>query len=75
MAGYIFIDREDEGGQMRSRMRRNMRMGGYRSYGGNTSMRDEYKRGYETGYRHGVEDWEDEDESYRRRRDSMGRYV
>jgi hypothetical protein len=50
-------------------------MGGYHSYGGNTSMRDEYKRGYETGYRHGVEDWEDEDESYRRRRDSMGRYA
>jgi hypothetical protein len=33
----------------------------------------EYERGYRTGYREATEDWE-EDEHYRRRRDSLGRY-
>lgn len=32
---WIFVDKESEGGeQMRSQMRRSMRSGSYRSYGG-----------------------------------------
>lgn len=75
---WIFVDKESEGGQsgMRSQMRNNMRRGGYRMYGG--SMRDggSYRDGYKDGYEHGWKDSEDEsDESYRRGRDSMGRYM
>ena len=73
--GYIFVDKDNEGGsqQMRQQMRRNMRGGNYspmmRSGGG-------YEHGYRMGYKHGWEDSEDEmDEmEYRRQRDSRGRY-
>lgn len=76
MSGWIFVDKDSDS-QMRQNMRSRMRGGNYRSYGASsTSMRDEeYRRGYETGYRHGVEDWEDDDMEYRRRRDSRGRYA
>lgn len=78
--GYIFVDRESEGGgkeKMRQQMRRNMRGGGYR--GGNSGSGN-YRDGYRQGYKHGWEDkedeWmEDEDMEYRRRRDSRGRYM
>lgn len=73
---WIFVDKEGEEGQssMRQQMRRNMRRG-YRYDGSGAMMREgEYERGYRTGYRHGVEDWEDDDEQYRRR-DSRGRYM
>ena len=70
---YIFIDREGESG-LRQEMRRSMR-GGYRHDGYSPMMRGgEYERGYRTGYREATEDWE-EDENYRRRRDSLGRYM
>ena len=74
--GWIFVDKESEGGisQMRSQMRRNMR-GGYHTYGG-SNMRDEYEQGYREGYKHGWEDSEDETEdNYRRGRDSRGRFT
>lgn len=79
--GYIFVDRENEGGgmeKMRQQMRRNMRGGGYR--GGSNSGSGNYRDGYRQGYKHGWEDKEDEwmedDEiDYRRRRDSRGRYM
>lgn len=74
----IFIDKDSEGGDMRQQMRRSMRSG-YR-YGGHTPYMhhsdEEYKRGYEMGYRHAWQDKEDDDEvEYRRRRDSRGRFV
>ena len=75
--GYIFVDREGEG-EMRSQMRRNMRGGNYRNYGGSSAMmRDDMNEHYRRGYRHGWEDGQDDmdEEHYRRRRDSMGRYV
>ena len=79
--GYIFVDRENEGGgmeKMRQRMRRNMRGGGYR--GGSNSGSGNYHDGYRQGYKHGWEDhedeWIDDDEvMYRRRRDSRGRFI
>lgn len=80
--GYIFVDKESEGGgmeKMRQQMRRNMRNGGgYR--GGNSGGSGNYRDGYRQGYKHGWEDKEDEwmedDEmEYRRRRDSRGRYM
>lgn len=80
--GYIFVDRESEGGgmeKMRQQMRRNMRSGGgYR--GGNSGGSGNYRDGYRQGYKHGWEDkedeWMDDDEmEYRRRRDSRGRYM
>ena len=78
--GYIFVDREGEGdsqSQMRSQMRRNMRSGYYR-HDGDMYMRGNYKEnyneGYETGYRHGWQD-ADEEDMYRRSRDSRGRYM
>lgn len=77
MGGWIFVDKDKESqGQMRQEMRRNMR-GGYR-YDGDMSMRGgSYHDGYRQGYKHGWEDSEDDmDEmEYRRRRDSMGRYM
>ena len=73
MGGYIFIDRDGDEG-LRHEMRRSMR-GGYRHDGYSPMMRGgEYERGYRTGYREATEDWE-EDENYRRRRDSSGRYM
>lgn len=79
--GYIFVDRENEGGgmeKMRQQMRRNMRGGGY--HGGSNSGSGNYRDGYRQGYKHGWEDhedeWMDDDEvMYRRRRDSRGRYM
>lgn len=79
--GYIFVDRESEGGgmeKMRQQMRRNMRNGG--GYRGGNSGSGNYRDGYRQGYKHGWEDKEDEwmedDEiEYRRRRDSRGRYM
>jgi hypothetical protein len=42
-------------------------------------MRGDYSEGYRMGYKHGWEDkedeWMDEDEHYRRRRDSRGRFI
>ena len=75
MAGYIIINRDEDGMEnARSHMRRMMR-GGYRREGAMPYMRHEgygHDKMYEMGFRHG---WEDaEDEHYRRRRDSMGRY-
>ena len=69
---WIFVDKEGEGGEMRSQMRRNMR-GGYRHNVGDVGS--EYERGYRRGYKHGWEDMEDDDMEYRRRRDSRGRFV
>lgn len=79
--GYIFVDRENEGGgmeKMRQQMRRNMRGGGYR--GGSNDGSGNYRDGYRQGYKHGWEDredeWMDDDEvMYRRRRDSRGRFM
>ncbi len=76
---YVIINRdEDDMMGLRSQMRRNYRGGEYRNYGGSSammrndgSMREHY---YKMGYRHAMEDMED-DEQYRRQRDSRGRYV
>ena len=78
MSGWIFVDKDKESeGQMRQQMRRTMR-GGYR-YDGDGMMRGDgsYHDGYRQGYKHGWEDSEDDmdDEMYRRRRDSLGRYM
>lgn len=73
---WIFVDKDKESqGQMRDNMRRSMRSGGgyYRDYGG-MNMRDNYEQGYREGYKHGWEDSEEE-EGYRRTRDSRGRYM
>ena len=76
---WIFVDKEKGGeSEMRQQMRRNMRGGSYRSYGGGEhTMRDNYDEGYRQGYRHGWEDMEDESEEmrYRRSRDSRGRFM
>ena len=73
MAGYIFIDREDDMGGMRTEMHRRYRGGNYRNYGGSSSnMREHY---YKKGYEHAMEDMEDEEMEMRRRRDSLGRYM
>ena len=74
--GYIFVDRESDGGQMRQQMRRSMR-GGYRHDGYSPMMRGgDYEQGYRMGYKHGWEDSEnDMDEEFRRSRDSRGRFV
>ena len=75
---WIFVDKEKGGeeNEMRQKMRRNMRDGRMRYMGG-SSMRDgNYSEGYRQGYKHGWEDHEDEeDENYRRARDSRGRYI
>lgn len=73
---WIFVDKEKGSeGEMRQQMRRNMRDGRMRYMGG-SSMRDNYGEGYRQGYKHGWEDHEDEeDENYRRARDSRGRYI
>ena len=74
MGGYIFIDREGDEG-LRHEMRRSMRSGSYRHDGYSPMMRGgEYERGYRTGYREATEDWE-EDEHYRRRRNSRGEFI
>ena len=76
--GYIFVDREGDGGnKMRQQMRRSMR-GGYRHDDTMPMMRGDgsYEHGYRMGYKHGWEDSEDDmDEEFRRSRDSRGRFV
>lgn len=71
--GWIFVDKEssESKGQMRSNMRDRMRGGRFNEV---ASMRDNYEQGYREGYKHGWEDSEDE-EGYRRTRDSRGRYM
>ena len=72
---WIFVDKEKGGdGEMRQQMRRNMRGGGYRHYGGTS---ENYRDGYRQGYKHGWEDHEDEmdDGEYRRSRDARGRFI
>lgn len=72
---YIFVDRENESGEMRQQMRRSMR-GNY--HYGYPMMRggSESEHAYRQGYRHGWEDKEDEHEQeYRRARDSRGRFI
>lgn len=75
MAGWIFVDKDEEGGteKMRSQMRRNMRGGNYRS--GGSSGGGSYREGYKQGYKHGWEDKEnefDEEEGFRRQQGSRG---
>ena len=74
--GYLIFntDRDDEMQSVRHDMRRMMRGGNYRNYGGSSaSMREHY---YRIGYRDSREDMEDEqEEMYRRQRDSRGRYI
>ena len=79
--GYIILntDRDDEMEGLRSHMRRSMRGGAYRNIGGSSVMMREHdgnmrEHYYKMGYRHAVEDMED-DEQYRRQRDSSGRYM
>ena len=74
--GYIFVDKESEGGgKMRQQMRRSMR-GGYRHDSYSPMMRGgDYEQGYRMGYKHGWEDSEDDEMEMRRARDSRGRYV
>ena len=74
--GWIFVDKEKGGEEMRQQMRRSMR-DGYRHEGYSPMMRggDNYEHGYRMGYKHGWEDSEDDDMEYRRSRDSRGRYV
>lgn len=73
MAGYIFIDRDDEMDGLRSQMRRNYRRGSYRNYGGSSaSMREHY---YKKGYEHAMEDMEDDDMEMRRHRNSRGEFM
>lgn len=59
---------------LRSQMRRSYRGGNYRNYGGSSAtMREHY---YKKGYEHAIEDMADEEEEmYRRQRDSRGRYI
>ena len=74
--GYLIFntDREDEMSRLRHEMRRSYRGGNYRNYGGSSaSMREHY---YRMGYQDSREDMEDEqEEMYRRQRDSRGRYI
>lgn len=73
--GYLIFntDRDDEMEGLRSHMRRSYRGGNYRYGGSNPSMREHY---YRMGYRDSREDMEDEqEEMYRRQRDSRGRYA
>ena len=75
---WIFVDRENEGSkeQMRSDMRRHMRGGSYRSggYRMGGDYREDYNSGYKAGYEHGWQDHAEDEEDYRRSRDSYGRY-
>lgn len=71
--GYIIINRdEEEMGGLRQNMRRTMMRGGSSAMMRHHEGYDNDKM-YETGFRHG---WEDaEEEHYRRMRDSRGRYM
>ena len=78
--GWIFIDKESDGGsgQIRQHMRRSMRSG---NYGGSSAMMrgggESWEHGYRMGYKHGWEDHDDdwEEMEMRRARDSRGRFV
>ena len=88
---YIFIDRDGEQGggqsQMRQQMRSQMRSYRYgnRNYSGYRMHDDGYRHpdgksfedGYRQGYKDGYEDseYDDDEERYRRERDSRGRYM
>jgi hypothetical protein len=71
----IVDDKHSDDGYRREEMYR--RMGGYRMHDG-VRMGDyrdnEYDEGYRTGYQHGFKDHEQE-EGWRRMRDSRGRYM
>lgn len=74
--GYIILntDRDDEMNRLRTNMRHSMIHGGTMPMmrGGDKTAEHYYKM----GYRHAVEDWEDENEEhYRRMRDARGRFV
>lgn len=78
---YIIVDdKHKDDGYRREEMYR--RMGGYRGDGyrmtGGVRMGDyresEYDEGYRTGYEHGYRDRE-QDEDFRRMRDSHGRFM
>ena len=75
MAGWIFVDKEKDGGEMRQQMRRSMRSGS--RYDGYSPMmhEDKWEHGYRMGYKHGWEDSEDEEMEMRRSRDSRGRFI
>lgn len=80
--GYIIINDDKDMDGMRSNMRRSMRGGGnYRHYGTTPTMHHgsddkSWEHGYRMGYKHGWEDSEEEeDEHYRRARDSRGRFI
>lgn len=70
--GWIFVDKDSEGGNMRSQMHSQMR-GGYRMYGGSGNYRDGYREGYEHGYKDSEDD--SMEDGYRRMRDSRGRFM
>ena len=72
---FIIIDKESKE-QMRSNMHEEMRHG-YRK-GGSYREKGSYHEGYRHGYREGYEDCEDDwndEENYRRQRDSRGRFM
>jgi hypothetical protein len=75
--GYIFVDREGDGGNIRHQMRRSMRT--TNRHDGTMPMMnggEGWEQGYRMGYKHGWEDSEnDMDEEFRRSRDSRGRFV
>ena len=71
----IVDDKHKDDGYRREEMYR--RMGGYRMHDGIRmgEYRDnEYDEGYRTGYEHGFKDHE-QDENWRRMRDSRGRFM
>lgn len=78
--GWIFVDRESEGGSsnLRSQMRNNMRRG-YRVFGGGPYRGSDgsYRDGYKDGYEHGWKDSQDDmsEENFRRERNSIGQYM
>lgn len=74
MAGYIILNDDKDMGTMRENMRRTyMRHEGTMPMMRHHDGEKSWEEGYRMGYKHATEDWEDE--QYRRRRDSMGRYV
>jgi hypothetical protein len=72
----IVDDKHADDGYRREEMYRRMNGGyrndGYRMHEG--SKEKEYDEGYRTGYEHGYKDHE-QDENWRRMRDSRGRYM
>jgi len=72
----IVDDKHTDDGYRREEMYRRMNGGyrndGYRMHEG--SKEKEYDEGYRTGYEHGYKDHE-QDENWRRMRDSRGRYM